>query len=132
VPITPITNFASSQPAHRGLGLRIVLTRILAVQPCESTIMAFAGTSMTNQHAGFTQEAALQPLSPVQRRTLPAPCAPVRRRHRALSARRSIRVRAEASEDNAIVPAELSLVRLSPGTAFVQTTLTKLWCLGLV
>ena len=76
--------------------------------------MTFAGASMTNMHAGLAQEAALQPLWPAQRRALPAPCTPVRRQHRALAARRSIRVHAEPSEDNTIVPAELSLVSFPP------------------
>ena len=47
---------------------------------------------------------------------MPAPRAPARRQHRAQGARRSLRVRAESSEDNAIVPAELSLVTSLPGS----------------
>ena len=74
-------------------------------------MMAFAGVSV-QMYAGPAPETLAQKPTLVQR--VPnTVCSRVRRSHRASKSRRSLRVHAEASDDNTIVPAELSLVTFS-------------------
>ena len=81
--------------------------------------MAFSSASL-HMHAGPAPEALAQKPMMVQR-PLNTVCSRVRRSHRASNSRRSLRVLAEASDDNTIVPAELSLVTFSSSSPAAQS-----------